>query len=408
MPVRTTRTWRLFWAVLAGSFLLIASRRIDALTRAQFYAEDGIVWYAQAYTIGPWRALLLPRDGYLQTLPRMVAAFSLAFPLTRAPLVMNIAGLLVQALPAAFLLSARMKNWGPLPLRCALAFIYIALPNAAELHASITEAQWHLALAACLLTLAQPPSAPSKRVFDFIILLLCGLSGPFVIPLAAIAVFRAWRRRDAQRRIALGAVLVTCAALQAGCLLFSHSRAHEKLGANLHSFLEMLAAQIFAGALVGRNALHRRGDLVLVSVAAAGTLVLMYSFRKASLEWRLFLTFCACIFAASLANPTAGHTISQWSTLSGVWDSRYWFFPMLAFVWSLIWCVFRGPALTFRIIAAACLVLMLLYLPKNWRLPPAPDVHFGDAARRFERARRGEIVKLPVLPPGWTMELQKK
>jgi len=89
---------------------LIASRRPDALTRPQFWAEDGAVWYAQAYNDGAWSALLHPWTGYVQTFSRLTAAVSLSVPLVDAPLVFAVAALVAQAVPPLFLLSSRFAG----------------------------------------------------------------------------------------------------------------------------------------------------------------------------------------------------------------------------------------------------------------------------------------------------------
>jgi len=58
------------------SFLILFSRRPDAILNAQFYAEDGARWFADAYHMG-WRCLLIPDSGYLQTVSRIIGLLSL-------------------------------------------------------------------------------------------------------------------------------------------------------------------------------------------------------------------------------------------------------------------------------------------------------------------------------------------
>ena len=71
---------------LAGCALVI-TRRPDAVFGAQFYAEDGRVWYQDAFEVGA-RSLLFPAGGYLNTLSRliaMVAQLAHEFEWMRAP-----------------------------------------------------------------------------------------------------------------------------------------------------------------------------------------------------------------------------------------------------------------------------------------------------------------------------------
>src|SRR5258708_34049507 len=52
--------------------LVVISRRPDAILNPQFWAEDGVTFYRDAYT-GGFRSLVLPYVGYLVSLQRLVA-----------------------------------------------------------------------------------------------------------------------------------------------------------------------------------------------------------------------------------------------------------------------------------------------------------------------------------------------
>ena len=78
--------WQFVAFVLVVIALFCRSPRL--LTHAQFYAEDGTIWFAQAYNDGWLHSLLLPQAGYLNTMPRLAAGLALLVPLTWAPLVM--------------------------------------------------------------------------------------------------------------------------------------------------------------------------------------------------------------------------------------------------------------------------------------------------------------------------------
>src|SRR5437879_1098429 len=138
-------------SIFLVAFLVLALRRPDALLNAQFYAEDGKYWYAEAYNFG-WRCLLIPVGGYLNTISRLIGMFSLLFPMLRAPLVMNIWALAVGALPVNVFLSSRF-NEIPMKTRLFGCALFLALPNAFEVHGVTTNIQWHLALVALLLLL---------------------------------------------------------------------------------------------------------------------------------------------------------------------------------------------------------------------------------------------------------------
>ncbi|MGH2905043.1 MAG: hypothetical protein ACRDK7_15885 [Solirubrobacteraceae bacterium] len=125
--------------------MLIVSRRPDAVTHAQFWAEDGKLFYANVYTHGLFATLAVPASGYFQELPILAADIAQLVPLAFAPLVMNSIAITVQVLPVGLLLSRRAETIAPdIRVRSLLAALYIALPGAPESNANVDNALWFL------------------------------------------------------------------------------------------------------------------------------------------------------------------------------------------------------------------------------------------------------------------------
>jgi hypothetical protein len=162
--------------------LITVLRRPDAITNAQFYAEDGVFWYSEAYSAHNfWEPFLLPKQGYFQTVSRVGGLFGNLVDIRYAPLVFNWIAILIQILPALYFLSARFGRIIPKFYRrflCSLA--YLLLLGTAEIHANITNAQWHLALMMYLIMIVPESKRIGWKIFDNTILLLAGLSGPFI------------------------------------------------------------------------------------------------------------------------------------------------------------------------------------------------------------------------------------
>lgn len=402
--------WRLQLLLFAIAAAAVVSRRPDALFNPQFYGEDGTIWYREAYLFGWFTSLLHSQNGYFQTLPRLAAGLALAVPLRFAPLVMNIVGISVQILPVNILLSARCRNWAPLWIRAFMAVTYLALPNTRELDATVEEAQWHLALVACLLILACTPKNLGSRIFDTTIYLLSGLTGPFgLILLPAGAIFW-WLRRERWRLTVIGILAVT-SIVQLSALLRSASatRPHVILGATGKLFLQILVRQVYLGALLGEGSLRLHlSSLVLSSVALLGTSVLLYCVARARWEFRLFILFSGAVFGAALINPMVSDNTPQWQILILTPGLRYWFFPMLAFVWALLYCAGSITSSPIRIIAAVGLLAMSAGIPNDWRYPPYTDFDFPRHASEFASAAPGTLVVIPICPDGWALHLPKK
>ncbi len=161
-PSRSTHL--LLGALLAAILLL---RKPASLLHPQFWAEDGTLFFQDAFNHGFWPTILQPASGYLHSLPRLVAGFSLLFPLEQAPLVFNLSAFAVQLVPAFYLLSSRMARHIPsFFARAVAALLYIALPASYETHANLTNSHWHLALIAVCILVARAgrrPAGPDAR-----------------------------------------------------------------------------------------------------------------------------------------------------------------------------------------------------------------------------------------------------
>lgn len=411
--------WQIHILVFLLAAALIISRKPDVIFNPQFHAEDG-AWFAQAYDYGWFSVLFHPYSGYLVIFARLGAALSLLVPIVFAPLVMNLIGITCQALPVNLLLSSRCMGWGTLGTRGLMVFAYLALPGPAEINVILTDTQWHLALLSFIALLSRPAGGWKWQLFDCFTALLTGICGPLCIVLLPIALAYAWLRPSVWRLLPCAALAMTSAAqlLVAYHLNSIHApwaaggRVLYPLGATPGLFFHILAGQVYVEALLGATALgvsHTTAALTLIAtVVVLGTAVLIYGAWRGPLELKLFILFAVLVFGVSLRNPLMSPTGPQWPVLAAVPGSRYCFFPMLAFVWSLIYCARQSGWTSARTVAAAGLVLMLAWLPKTWSFPLDPDFRFDIYATEFETARPGTIVKIPIYPGGaWIIYLQK-
>ncbi|MGA7937436.1 MAG: hypothetical protein WCA35_28050, partial [Kovacikia sp.] len=76
-----TVNWRLHLLVFLIAFALLVLRQPGSVFNAQFWAEDGTIFYANAYNLGAIHSLFLPYAGYLCFVQRLVASFIQLFPL---------------------------------------------------------------------------------------------------------------------------------------------------------------------------------------------------------------------------------------------------------------------------------------------------------------------------------------
>lgn len=403
-------TWKLQIFIFLIAAAAIVSRRPDAILNPQFFGEDGPVWFGQAYSFGWFSSLLHSQNGYFQTLPRLAAAIALLVPLRFAPLVMNLIGITFQVLPVTVLLSSRCAKWAPLSVRGFMAVLYIALPNSMELNVTVEEGQWHLALLACMLVLSEVPRGFWWRIFDVCILALSGVSGPFCLMLLPVAIIFWWLRRALWRLVPI-AILVGTSAIQLSAIIQNSAATRPKvgLGATPELFVRLLGGQVYLGALLGQHSAPAHRNLIALAVLMVlCSALIAYCFIKARLEIRLFILFAALVFVASLKSPMVSLTVPQWQVLRDASGIRYFFFPMLAFVWVLVWSAKVSGLKGARIAGAVGIACMIIGIARDWEYPPYTDFHFQQLAKEFDNAPPGTFMSIPIYPPGWALRLTKK
>ncbi len=279
--------WQL--AIFIAALFAIFTRLPGALLHPQFFAEDGWVWYEQAYNLHWLRSLGIPQAGCLYIFPRLVAGISLLFPMQWAPLIMNFSGAVIQALPVSALLSCRCSPWGPLPVRMLMAALYIAIPDAPEIHVVLTNAVWHLALLQALLAFSLPPLSWRGRVLDILLFAIAGLTGPFSILLLPPAVAYWWFRRHRWTLVVL-ALMFAGALIQGLNILHTVRSPGAPLGPTALRLLRIIAGSIFIDSMVGTGGPNLRIPFLLAA-AIGGLLILFWGWRSAPLAVRLYIVF---------------------------------------------------------------------------------------------------------------------
>jgi hypothetical protein len=392
---------------------LIASRRPDAVLHPQFWAEDGTSYWRKAYTFGGLHVLFLPQVGYLQLFPRLVAAVFVHFPLQWVPASFNLTGITVQALPAALIVSRRLEQVVPdRRIRIVLAFLYLAVPASSEIDANLVNSQWHLAVLAALIVIIPPPGRLG-RVLEVVALVAAGLSGPFSLAVAPVALIAFLARRSERWRLSRF-IVVAAAAVAQLVVLQGTVRSKASLGATPGALTRLLGNRLVLTSLLGSHGAMavsshtwwRTGPLVPV-IVVLGLALVVYALVLSPLELRLFILFACFVLAGSLADPLVAGKVPAWLQ---VLPGRYFVIPIVAVLWLLVWLVAsrRPPAI--RVIGAVLLVVALAFgVRLDWEYPPYRNLDFAAHATQFDRARPGQLVTIPENPGGsWKVVVVKK
>jgi hypothetical protein len=415
------RPQRYFWTIWLGvalAALLLFSRCPSRLLRPEIWAEDGSLWLQQAYNLG-FRCLGMPAAGYLQTLSRLSAQFAIQLPLTEAPLIFALIAFVVQLAPVVLLLSRRGEVLVPsLPARLLIVLYYIGVPNSFEVYVNLTNAMWHLALVAFLLVVLPKPQTMAGTAVDVILLVLAGLSGPFVLFIAPISWWHAVEHRrhaEGRKRLVYATVLTLCAIVQGVLVSQTAGSRQAHLGATLGRLVHILTDQIFLGGVVGaanvtslvtHNWWMQTWPAALCSLFAIA--LGLIAFVRGPTAHRQLVVLAALIMVSALKSPMVALVIPQWDPMQfpGGGD-RYYIIPMLAwFTTLLVLAAGRWP-FGLQWVARCFVLCCAIGIVNDWHYIPYFHTGYYDAAKRFDRAPSGTVVSFPQNPVPFQFELTK-
>jgi hypothetical protein len=321
---------------------------------------------------------------------------------------MNLAGASIQALPVTALLARRCASWGSLSTRMWMAILYLAIPDAPEIHIVLTNAMWHLAVLQALLAFARTPLTWRGRLTDILLFAIGGVSGPFCILLLPAVFAFWWLRRQRWTLVVIG-WLALGVVVQGFCILRTVRAPGAPLGVTPSRFLRIVAGSIFVDSMIGSGGPSLPIPLLLF-VAVAGLAILVWACMSGPLALRLYVVFAVFVLAASLRDPLLlPSAIPRWEVLASAAGIRYWFLPSLMLVGCAASCAFSGRTRLVRYAGRCVVFLVLIGVVRKWEYPSWPRGHFAADVAQFKTLHPGEHMTFSVYDPGGrTMELVKR
>jgi hypothetical protein len=309
-------------------------------------------------------------------------------------------GLVVRCAIVAFLCSRRFQFLGQ--VRFAIALFSIVMPGLGEVHANITNTHWYLGLYLLLLALAPYPTGLRQKLTDGLAIALCGISGPF-----ALFALPAFGLRDlAHRRVHFTTLIaIACAGLQLVLIaLTSSSRSLAPLGATWELLARLLSGSVYLGSFIPNRLTYWVvvNPWVAAIVAILCTLALAWAAVVGNWRVRGAIAFVVLLVTATLLSPVASLDIPQWQALLTAFGNRYWVAPSIVLVSLLLAYAAQ------RSRRALLVTLAIVALPGliSFMIRPVPGPSF-DVTPYYE-ATPGEMVVIPIAPPGWTLTVQKQ
>jgi hypothetical protein len=300
--------------------------------------------------------------------------------------------------------------------RLGFALIMIGVPNSFEVFVKLTDTQWHMAVLTFLVTVSRPPETRAGRIFDRVVILIGGLSGPFCLMLLPVAAWQYWETRSRVALERIGLLLAASCAQALSLALTVHTRSPAPLGAGLGVFARIVGLNILLAVFLGQQRLQgilisplwQSSNAVPLLVTGAGLLLVAGGIWVGGGLVRKAWLFAAFSFTAALIIPQVTVTGPQWQMMTNTgWGDRYYLFPMLAFIGTLFALAGARP-LALRIVGGVALaVAVLVGVAGDWIYPVMPPTDFLSRARAFAKSPPGTVMRLPMHPTGTEMWLQK-
>ena len=420
-----------FWALFALVFLILVSRKPDAFFHAQFYAEDGVVFYREQLVYGI-RSLLFPYNGYLHLVPRLTALLASFFPAIAAPFIFSVVGAMVQSFAYSFVYRPECRYLVHSDaLRAAAAVVLAAVLDSSEMLGNVLQAQWHLILVGMILLFlpnwaGAPESGLGKKAAVVLGLVIC-FSTPMLV---VVLPFSMWRMlRASGREAIIGLTFAVALNLQTMVFLaFPAPASASFTGGTLTLIRQLGIAMVvswtylaflvnLAGKDLAANVDHAATPALFYLAVCSASLAALWLAIRATLQERKVLLVSLYLASSSLAIPlVARHYLEYFQSFTGATlvMPRYFTASAYILIFLVAWQIDGSPL--FRRQWMKPLVLMAVFacgIRGNFKAAPDPDTHWTTSSQAvqtwIDHRRRGiptQHVDAPVLPaPPWSVSL---
>lgn len=414
------------------SILILLYRKPEALTKPQFFAEDGVIFFQQCFQSGA-RSIFISSAGYLHLIPRFVALLtSYGISYECMPAAYNIASLIIFLGVVCFIWwRTAFDPYTKFFMTLAMTLV----PVGNETVLCITNVQWYVNLFIPLFFLA----GYNKKyaILDGFALFMVGLSGPFsavFLPaIGALLWFRSRKSGQWKNERWFFFILLLTALIQLLVLRFSTTRPN--LGWNTAQKIAHSPRMLYLQATnpLGIERFYTEethyGLFALLLFVLLGWIFLCWRrLRTKADPLPLFLLLAAlCDVAAnvySLDPITAPHLHPIFNSM------RYFLGPCILFFWSVL-AYSSTPGETretagkageipepsqtpenvttaskrnvfFLLVCAYYTVVLVRTIPgfaladKNW----------PEQAKKIESFQKGHL-EIPINPEGWKISLDK-
>lgn len=384
-PPHTTIHWL---ALFALGVALLIWRRPDAVVTPQLWAEDGVVFFLDAWRCGP-AAVWYHYSGYLHLFPRLVALVAAWLPVEATPHVYAWSTVIPTVLVAQRIAS---PHFTAAPYARVAMMVPLALPPmAADMTFAPSYSHWVLALLFPLALASSVPRTSRDAIGDALRLALAAGSSPLGIVFAPFLLARALVHRTN------GAVwLASLPACALAALQLWMVTSSGRLDVARPGVLIDLAAHAMVTSVLGETT----GLAVLPWLPSALWILLLTGLVGAVLLVGIVRrNHAAAVLAAASLLVTMTTLVSVRAHPDMILAARYHFLPITLAVWSIVLLQHRWQGA-----ALAVLVVPLLSMPL-WKVPPRADLDWATASACLSS---GGPCVIPIHPEGWKIDVEER
>lgn len=394
MPDKKNTFWLWVSFSFAVNLIVIFLRKPDAFLNPQFWAEDGTVFFVQAYHNGIL-SIFEPYAGYYHLYPRLIAFLAdfLKIPLQFLPAFYNYGWLLAFTI---IFLYIWLRLGASVYEKFLLCAVLTVIPIDNEIFMHLTSSQWFLAPVLVLMAGAQYPESRGKRIFDYGLAVLIGLSGPFCLLFLPFFLFNAFKAKD---KYSCNLFFILCAAglIQLMALNTSPRVSIEGVFQLFNPDFINVAYKQYSYLFFGWSMAHAPYVFRLFFLACVAVVMVFWGagFYKRKEKLGLFVLISGLMVLASALYIFKNQPGLLYPPGNG---NRYFYIPSVMFLWSFI--MFAHPAQPglFKKYLLVCLFFFWVYNINFRQIPQFTDYRWPQWALQIPQK---EMIDIPINPTGW-------
>lgn len=394
-----------FLSAVVINIMVIYFRQKDHFWNPQFWAEDGTIFFANAYNEG-LKSIFEPYNGYLHLYPRIVAISVEIFniPYTYAPHFYKLSWFFVSFIIVYYIFFQleydNIKS-------TALATILFIVPVNNDIIMAICNAHWVLSLIPILIVSTNPIKKNSTRIITNALLVIVGLSTiniAFMWPLFLLRLYF-YRNKDSYIHF----IVITFVTFLQGIffLLTASNRLYPGTSFTVHDYAVVLSKFFFFPLSITNNisSSYRLATLYLFLILVL--LILVYIIYSSYINKRFFTLFSvlASIFMIGASIYGTKNVNLAISPLGG--GGRYFFIPTVAFAWAILGMRRNYSIASIKYLLFTYYILFMITFLNSRHSPLNPyiDYRWKEHAKKINTQ---EEMIIPINPPGWNIYLHKK